>query len=58
MIGDYSFDHKIQVGDKLYFQDMAIYSMVKNNTFNGIPASWDRCDERGRGLRDDPHFWI
>ena len=35
--GDYSFDHKIQVGDKLYFQDMAIYSMVKNNTFNGIP---------------------
>ena len=25
------------VGDKLYFQDMAIYSMVKNNTFNGIP---------------------
>ena len=37
VIGDYSFDHKIQVGDKLYFQDMAIYSMVKNNTFNGIP---------------------
>lgn len=37
VIGDYSFDHKIQVGDKLYFEDMAIYSMVKNNTFNGIP---------------------
>ena len=37
VIGDYSFDPKIQVGDKLYFQDMAIYSMVKNNTFNGIP---------------------
>ena len=37
VIGDYSFDHKIQVGDKLYFQDMAIYSMVKNNTFNGMP---------------------
>ena len=36
VIGDYSFDHKIQVGDKLYFQDMAIYSMVKNNTFNGM----------------------
>ena len=37
VIGDYSFDKQIQVGDKLYFQDMAIYSMVKNNTFNGIP---------------------
>lgn len=36
IIGDYSFDHEINVGDKLYFMDMAIYSMVKNNTFNGI----------------------
>ena len=37
VIGDYSFDKKIKIGDKLYFEDMAIYSMVKNNTFNGIP---------------------
>lgn len=37
IIGDYSFDKEIQVGDKLIFEDMAIYSMVKNNTFNGIP---------------------
>ena len=37
VIGDYSFDKQIHVGDKLCFQDMAIYSMVKNNTFNGIP---------------------
>ncbi len=37
VIGDYSFEHKIQVGDRLIFEDMAIYSMVKNNTFNGIP---------------------
>lgn len=36
IIGDYSFDREIHVGDRLYFQDMAIYSMVKNNTFNGI----------------------
>lgn len=36
VIGDYSFDHEIHVGDRLYFEDMAIYSMVKNNTFNGI----------------------
>jgi len=36
VIGDYSFEREILPGDKLYFQDMAIYSMVKNNTFNGI----------------------
>ena len=37
VIGDYSFTHEIQIGDRLVFEDMAIYSMVKNNTFNGIP---------------------
>lgn len=37
VIGDYSFDKEIKVGDKLIFEDMAIYSMVKNNTFNGMP---------------------
>lgn len=36
IIGDYSFDHPLQPGDRLTFGDMAIYSMVKNNTFNGI----------------------
>ena len=36
VIGDYSFDEKLEVGDKLVFLDMAIYSMVKNNTFNGM----------------------
>lgn len=37
VIGDYSFDREIKIGDKLIFEDMAIYSMVKNNTFNGMP---------------------
>lgn len=37
IMGDYSFDREIGIGDKLVFEDMAIYSMVKNNTFNGIP---------------------
>lgn len=37
VIGDYSFEKKIEIGDYLVFEDMAIYSMVKNNTFNGIP---------------------
>lgn len=35
IIGDYSFDKPLKAGDKLFFKDMAIYSMVKNNTFNG-----------------------
>ena len=35
-IGDYSFDKELKAGDKLVFCDMAHYSMVKNNTFNGI----------------------
>ena len=37
VIGDYSFDEELNIGDKLIFEDMAIYSMVKNNTFNGMP---------------------
>ena len=37
VIGDYSFDEEIKIGDRLIFEDMAIYSMVKNNTFNGMP---------------------
>lgn len=36
IIGDYSFDKPLKAGDRLFFKDMAIYSMVKNNTFNGI----------------------
>lgn len=37
IIGDYSFSVPLKEGDRLVFEDMAIYSMVKNNTFNGIP---------------------
>lgn len=37
IIGDYSFDKPLTEGDRLVFTDMAIYSMVKNNTFNGMP---------------------
>ena len=36
IFGDYSFDFPISIGDRLRFNNMAIYSMVKNNTFNGI----------------------
>ena len=51
IIGEYSFDTPLHIGDRLVFGDMAIYSMVKNNTFNGMPlpdiialhedGSWD-----------------
>lgn len=37
IIGEYSFDRALNAGDRLVFGDMAIYSMVKNNTFNGMP---------------------
>ena len=37
IIGDYSFDEPLCEGKRLVFEDMAIYSMCKNNTFNGIP---------------------
>lgn len=36
VIGDYSFENEVKIGDKLIFTDMAHYSMVKTNTFNGI----------------------
>lgn len=37
IIGDYAFDEPLKIGDKLVFCDMAHYTMVKNNTFNGMP---------------------
>ncbi len=36
VIGDYSFDRRLAPGDRVVFRDMAHYTMVKNNTFNGI----------------------
>ncbi|MGB0867410.1 MAG: carboxynorspermidine decarboxylase [Granulosicoccaceae bacterium] len=45
VIGDYSFATPLQIGDRLVFGDMAIYSMVKTTTFNGmaLPSiiAWD-----------------
>lgn len=36
IIGDYSFEKPLREGDRLIFKDMAIYTTVKNNTFNGM----------------------
>ena len=36
-IGDYTFDQPLKSGDRLVFGNMAVYTMVKNTTFNGMP---------------------
>ena len=28
---------ELKIGDELHFEDMALYTIVKNNTFNGMP---------------------
>jgi len=50
IIGDYSFARPLQIGQRLMFDDMSHYTMVKTTTFNGINlpsiAIWDsRSDE-------------
>lgn len=57
IIGDYSFKEPLKIGDKLIFCDMAIYSMVKNNTFNGVnlPAIVKYSEENG--LEVIKKFW-
>lgn len=51
IIGDYSFKKPLHPGDKLVFCDMAHYTMVKNNTFNGVNLpSIALCSEEG-GIR-------
>ena len=36
MAGEFAFDAPLNAGDRLVFTDMAHYTMVKTNTFNGI----------------------
>ncbi|MDX9929619.1 MAG: carboxynorspermidine decarboxylase [Bacteroidales bacterium] len=35
-IGDWSFDHELEPGDRIIFLDMIHYTMVKTTTFNGV----------------------
>lgn len=37
IMGDYSFDVPLKIGDKIIFEDQMHYTMVKATTFNGIP---------------------
>ena len=34
--GDYSFEHSLNIGDEIIFEDMIHYTMVKTTTFNGV----------------------
>ncbi len=36
VMGDYSFDKELNIGDKIVFEDQIHYTFVKNTTFNGI----------------------
>ena len=51
IIGEYSFAAPLKEGDRLVFEDMAIYSMVKNNTFNGMPLPAIALREKDGGYR-------
>ena len=48
-MGDWSFDKPLEIGDKLIFEDMIHYTIVKTNMFNGIPhpslALWSKDDQ-------------
>lgn len=56
VIGYYSFDEPLSVGQRLVFLDMLHYTMVKNNTFNGVklPAitTYDPSDNTVRVIRE------
>ena len=61
VLGDWSFDRPLAIGDKLVFLDMAHYTMVKTTTFNGVrlpsiathdPATGEVRVSRRFGYRD------
>ncbi len=56
VIGDYSFAKPLQVGQRLVFEDMAYYTMVKTTTFNGVRlpsiAVWNSVSGALRAVRD------
>ena len=54
-MGDYSFDQPLQIGQRLAFDDMAHYTMVKTNTFNGVNlpalALWNSATDQLRIIK-------
>jgi len=51
IMGDYSFDTPLNIGDRVIFEDQMHYTMVKATTFNGIPLP-SICILRGNGEVD------
>jgi carboxynorspermidine decarboxylase len=55
VIGDYSFDRPLEIGDRLLFMDMAHYTMVKTTMFNGVKhpaiAAWNSTTGQLRIVR-------
>ena len=55
VIGDYSFDKPLQIGQRLMFDDMSHYTMVKTTTFNGIKlptiAIWNSISNQVRIIK-------
>ena len=56
VIGDYSFARPLRIGQRLVFEDMAYYSMVKTTTFNGVRlpsiAIWNSASGALRVVRE------
>ncbi|SEO81701.1 carboxynorspermidine decarboxylase [Salinihabitans flavidus] len=56
VIGDYTWNRPLRVGDRFAFLDQAHYSMVKTNTFNGVPlpaiALWNSDTDALRIIRE------
>ena len=56
VIGDYSFASPLRVGDRLMLEDMAVYTMVKTTTFNGVRlpsiALWSSETDELRMVRE------
>lgn len=56
VIGDYSFREPLQVGQRIVFEDMAHYTMVKTTTFNGVRlpglAIWNSDTDALRVVRE------
>ncbi|MCL2131612.1 MAG: carboxynorspermidine decarboxylase [Lentimicrobiaceae bacterium] len=48
-MGDYAFDEPLEIGEKIIFEDMIHYTMVKTTFFNGVPhphiAVWTKNEE-------------
>lgn len=56
VMGDYSFDQPLQVGQRLVFDDMAHYTMVKTMTFNGVGlpaiAIWNSATDQLKVVKE------